>query len=80
MQAIVTKYLGATDFHGSRVKATCHAGSITVSWDDALDVDANHDAAARMLADKLGWTTARYGALQGGGMPDGRGNVYVFVK
>ena len=80
MQAIVTKYLGPTNFRGSRVKATCAAGSLTLSWDDALDVDGNHDAAALALATKLGWRGDRYGKMAGGGLPKGDGSVYVFVN
>lgn len=80
MQAITTRFLGPTNFRGSRVKATCQAGSLTVSWDHALDSEANHDVAARMLAEKLGWIAPHYGRLVGGGLPDGRGNCYVFVK
>ena len=76
MQAIVTKYLGPTNHHGARVKATCQAMYKVVSWDDALDVDENHRVACRMLCQELGW---RYtdALWVGGGMPDGRGNVYV---
>lgn len=29
-QAIVTKFLGPTNYRGSRVKATCQAGSVTI--------------------------------------------------
>jgi hypothetical protein len=32
-QAIVTRYLGATDYRGARVKATAYAGSVTLPWD-----------------------------------------------
>lgn len=75
-QAIVTKYLGPTDSRGSRVKATADAGSITVPWDDRLDVNANHDRAAVALAKKVGWS----GTLLGGGLPRGMGgNVYVWA-
>jgi hypothetical protein len=80
VQAITTKFLGPTNFRGSRVKAKCQAGSITVSWNDALGVDDNHDTAAQALAEKLDWTGEHYGKLVGGGLPDGTGNCYVFVK
>jgi len=80
MQAIVTKYLGPTNYRGSRVTARCQAKRITVSWDDALGSDENHDVAARMLAESLGWLSDTHGELVGGGLPDGRGNCYVFVK
>lgn len=70
-QAISTKYLGPTDRRGSRVKATAEAGSVTVSWDDALSVVQNHAEAARALALKFGWL----GTWVGGGGNDG----YHFV-
>lgn len=72
-QAIVTRYLGPTDHRGARVKATAAAGSVTIPWDHALNVDENHDAAACALAHKLGWCREWIA----GGHPDGRGNVYV---
>jgi len=74
MQAITTKYLGATDFHGSRVKAKAQAGSVTVPWDDALDVEDNHKQAADRLRFKLGWA----GTWACGALPDDTG--YAFVK
>ncbi len=72
-QAITTKYIGPTDSRGARVKATAQAGSVTLSWDHALDTDDNHLAAAKALQKKYGWT----GTLCGGGLPNGSGNVYV---
>jgi hypothetical protein len=71
-QAIVTKYLGPTNFRGSRVKATASAGSVTVSWDHALDAESNHVAAAKALAVKYGWR----GEWTGGGTENG----YVFAE
>lgn len=49
MQAIITKYLSATSTKGSRVKATCARGSMTVSYPYELSGDAVHDYAAAML-------------------------------
>jgi hypothetical protein len=94
MQAIVTKYLGATNYRSARVKATCQGGSNTLVWDDALDVDGNHDKAAFFLARKLGWVDnhaqdnyrhcyqngGRKTVLHSGGMPGGEGNCYVLVS
>ncbi len=54
-QAIITKYLGPTNVRGSRVKAVAEAGSITLSWDHALNSDENHALAAQTLADKYKW-------------------------
>jgi hypothetical protein len=80
MQAILTKYLGPTNHRGSRIVAWCQAGRLTFAWDDALSVDQNHDAVARGLAQKLGWLEDTHGRLAGGGLPNGMGNCYVFVK
>lgn len=75
MQAIVTKYLGATDSRGSRIIARADAGSVTVAWDYAIDDDANHRAAAEALCARLGWK----GKLACGGMPPKSAYACVFV-
>jgi hypothetical protein len=72
-QAIVTKFIGPSNVRGARVKATADAGSITLSWDHALNHERNHKAAAMALASKYGW----HGRYVGGGMPSNTGNVYV---
>lgn len=77
MQAIITKYLGPTNSRGARVKAKCQAGSVTVAWDDALDVDANHYAAVKALVTELGWENMTF---VGGGLPDGTGNAYTCLR
>ena len=71
-QAIQTKYFGPANVRGSRVKATCDAGSITLNWDYRLNPSANHRTAAFALANKLGWT----GRWIGGGIASN----YVFVN
>lgn len=71
-QAITTKFLGPTNSRGSRIKASCEAGSIIVSWDFAQSVDGNHDAAAKVLAVKLGWNGAWFGGSTASG------NCYVW--
>ncbi len=68
MQAIVTKYLGPTNYSGSRVKASCDAGSVTVSYAHEYSLSDNHDRAASVLAQKLGW----FGVYASGSLPDGR--------
>ncbi len=75
-QAIVTKYLGPTNHRNARVKASCQAASVVISWDDALDIDENHTAAAKALATKLKWI----GHWCGGGLPGGTGNCYVMAN
>jgi hypothetical protein len=80
MQAIQTKFLGPTNHRGSRIKATCEAGSITVPWDHGADIDANHGYVAMMLAQKLGWTGDEYGELKSGCLPNNAGYAHVFVR
>ena len=72
MVAILTKFFGPTNTRGSRVKAyTCTGLQLTISWDHALDSEANHTAAAKALATKMGW----HGKYVGGNTEHG----YAFV-
>ena len=72
-QAIVTKFIGPTNFRGSRVKATAAAGTVTVSWDHSLNPEQNHSLAAETLATKYNWQ----GSWYGGGLPND--SSYCFV-
>lgn len=74
-QAITTKYIGATNSKGARIKATCQAKSVTIPYDYEGNADSVHTKAAKALADKLGWR----GSWAGGGLPDGKGNAYVML-
>lgn len=56
MQTITTKYLGPTGRRGSRIKATCEAGSVTVPY-DYDERDGGHYTAFVALVKKLGWDT-----------------------
>ena len=77
-QAIVTKYHGPTNTRGSRISATAEAGRISLSYDHALNWTDNHVAAARKLADRMGWTVeAGYPALVGGALPGNAGYCFV---
>jgi len=49
MQAIHTKYITQTDKLGSRIKATCERGSITISYPHGLHGDEVHRDAVRQL-------------------------------
>lgn len=73
MQAIHTKYLPATNTRGSRIKATCEAGSLTIDYPHDLNGQACHRRAAEALVARLGW---QYGPLLCGCLPDGS---YCFV-
>lgn len=80
MQALVTKYLGPTNYRDARVKATAEAGSVTLSWDHALDVTDNHDAAAMALVRKMGWDKDCYpNRFYRGGLPQNNSHAYVYV-
>lgn len=75
-QSIETKYLGPTNFRGGRIKAQASGKfSRTYSYDHALSVEANHNAAALRLAVELKWA----GRWCGGSSQSGNGNVYVNV-
>lgn len=78
-QAITTRYIGPTNYKGSRVKAKAQAGSITIEWDDALNSEDNHTAAAKALMAKFGWD--KHSVIAGSGeLPDGRGTCYVMKR
>jgi len=76
MQAIQTRYLGPTNSCGARIKATCAAGSITISYPYELSGQAVHRKAAEALVSKLGWNDPHYGGLLGGQLVNGD---YAFV-
>lgn len=61
MQAIRTRYHGATNTKGARFSAQCEAGRIYMPYDYSLDADQNHAKAAQQLVAKLGWPGVYYG-------------------
>lgn len=78
MQSIETRFIAPASVKGARIKAIASGGAfITLSWDDALNTDANHDAAAHALILKMGWNDR--GIWHSGGLKDG-GNVYVCAQ
>jgi hypothetical protein len=67
MKAIKTKYIGPTNYLGSRCKASDgDRNSITLSWDDSLNSDEMHEKAAYALCNKM----KRKCKLAGGGFKD----------
>lgn len=81
MQAIMTKYLPATDTKPARIKASCSAGSVTIPYDDGKDSACSHEAAAKALCEKLGWVPSiknHHTPLSSGQLPDGRW-VHTFI-
>lgn len=72
MKAIMTKYMGPTNYNGARIKAWEPDGkSVTLSWDYGMDGEGNAKWAAQELCKKMNWT----GNLICGWLKDG----YVFV-
>lgn len=85
MQAIITKYLPATNTRGSRIKASCERGSTTIDYPHELSGDAVHIAAADALVAKfVKEDKAKYGIERNpwesprvcGGLPNGYVHVY----
>jgi hypothetical protein len=72
-QAITTKHLGPTNHRGSRIKATCEAGSLTLSRSYELNASEDHKKVALALVAELGWGPVSNWV--GGGTKSG----YVFV-
>ena len=66
MQAIRTRYHGPTDSKGSRIIAKCEAGSIQMPYNHALNLEANHAAAAQQLAERFSWAGVYHGGSFGG--------------
>jgi len=90
MQAIKTKYYGATNYRGARVKATCNACQITIPWSYDLGAEANHDSARKSLQLKLAHEgSKKFGysymddpwlrPMVGGALPNNEGYAFVFV-
>ena len=80
MIAIHTRYFGASNHKGSRIKAYTNSGlSCTVPVDHALSYEVRHFAAVKALVAKykLDWdlTDMRYGDSA-----DGKGYVFCFAK
>ena len=49
MQAIITKYLPPSNVKGARIRATCEAMTIILSWDYDGNPEVNHRVAAAEL-------------------------------
>ena len=83
-QAIVTKYIAATNTLGSRIKAKCQRGEITIQFPEGTEEEA-HFLAAKALCDKfVAEDGDKHGCwnpehLLGGYIPNRGGYSYVFV-
>ena len=62
-QAIRTEYIGPTNFKGSRIKATCDRGSLTISYPSELSGEACHiHAVDRLVAKFVAEDVKKYGS------------------
>ena len=78
MQTITTKYLGATNYRGSRIKATTSSGiSKTISWSYAESTLQNHKNAVHELNKQLGWTGTM---LEGSPTDSGYKSIWIFLE
>ena len=78
MQTITTKFLGPTNYRGSRVVASTISGrKVTLDWDHALNSYNNHLAAFRACAAKYDMNK---GEWVPGAAPDASPYGYVFVR
>ena len=74
MQTIRTKYHGAGNTKGSRISAKCELKTIYLSYDSALDSEANHRKACNALRQVMGWVPSAgrvYDSAMVGGYFDG---------
>ena len=60
MQAIQCKYIPASPTKPSRVKASCAAKTIILSWDDERNDKCNMIFAAKALVEKMNKAPLRY--------------------
>ncbi len=81
---IITKFLGATNHRGSRIKATSERVSVTIGYDHAISSHGAHRAAAQALTDKINknphpLATQWKLSDDDGEMPDGSGYAFYLV-
>lgn len=68
MKAIQARYLGPTNYRGSRIKAWAEGvGSVTIPYPHELSGENVYRLAAETLCKRQGWPTA----IVGGGLPNG---------
>lgn len=68
MKAILTRFHGPSNVKGSRISAQAEKGQrVTIPVDPALNIDANHMLAARVLRTKMGWSGKLIGGTLGSG-------------
>jgi len=79
MQAIITTYISPLQDGSAQIRARCDARTIYVAYDERGSVEGNHVAAARALAEAIGWVPPYYGPMVSGTEPDASGHVMCHV-
>jgi len=76
-RAIRTRYVGPTNYRGSRVIADAGDSQSRViqTWADNLNPDENHAMAALAVVRKMGWDSEYHTPITGGQ----HGNAYYWV-
>lgn len=76
-QSITTKYIPPSNYKGSRISVRSSGGIRRIyKWDDRLNSDQNHAAAARKLIEEMGWNQVTGAWVPGATVV---GVVYVFT-
>lgn len=75
-QSIITKYLPATNTHGSRIKATSWKGSVTITYPFDLDGSLAHEKAALTLLDEK-HVDIPFKIVKSAVLPDDKGYVFI---
>lgn len=74
-KVIMTKYLGPTNFRGSRVTAFTSDGQrVTVGYDHSMSREDAHRKAAEALCEKYGWPADK---LRCGGVHNGYAFMFI---
>ncbi len=77
-QAITAKYLGATNYRGTRIKVKASAMSKIVDWDYSKGDEENYYTAAFEMATELKWLDKKT-HLVGGSLPNNEGYCFVIA-
>jgi hypothetical protein len=90
MQAILTKYIRESNTKGSRIKATCERGTLTIPYDHEFDTDGAHRKAALALINLfINEDKARNGTplnknvwaghFASAELPNNKGHAHIFI-
>ena len=64
MIGIKTKYVGPSNFKGSRIAAVADSGEkVFIHYDSALDSEKNHEMARNILAKKIGFPNLKWSVV-----------------